>query len=128
MPQLRRKQQTAEKELKAARWQALMAERSEQLEQSLESFVGRLRQSAQCLSVSERQKVVRLLIKEIVVEVDNRITIRHCLPLMGGVRNASGPNADCYPLCTGSPLADPSKYLPAYGAGRVVRDDCASAH
>ena len=105
MPQLRRKQQTADKELKAARWQALMAERSEQLEQSLESFVGRLGQSAQCLSVPERQKVVRLLIKEIVVEMDNRITIRHCLPLMGGVRNASGTNEDCYPLCTGRRLA-----------------------
>src|SRR5437588_817257 len=53
MPQLRRKQQTAEKELDATRWQALMTERTEQLEQSLESFVGRLRHSAQCLSVPE---------------------------------------------------------------------------
>jgi site-specific DNA recombinase len=101
MPELRRQQQTAEKELDATRWQALMTERTKELEQSLESFVGRMRHSAQCLNVSERQKVVRLLIKEIIVEVDNRITIRHCLPLMGGVRNASGPNADCYPLCTG---------------------------
>jgi site-specific DNA recombinase len=105
MPELRRKQQTAEQELENARWQALMAERTAQLQQSLESFVARLRQSAQCLSIPERQKVVRLLIKEIIVEVDNRITIRHCLPLMGGVRNASGPNADCYPLCTGRQLA-----------------------
>jgi len=105
MPQLRRKQQTAEKELDATRWQALMTERTEQLEQSLETFVGRLRHSAQCLSIPERQKVVRLLIKEIVVEMDNRITIRHCLPLMGGVRNAGGPNADCYPLCTGRRIA-----------------------
>src|SRR4030095_4419850 len=102
MPELRRKQQTAEKELEAARWQALMAEKTEELEQSLSGFLGRLRQSAQSLSVTERQKVVRLLIKEIVVEVDNRITIRHCLPLMGGVRNASGGKVDCYPLCTGS--------------------------
>ena len=102
MPELRRKQQTAEKELENARWQALVEERTAQLEQSLESFVARLRHSAQHLSVPERQKVVRLLIKEIVVEVDNRITIRHCLPLMGGVRNASSPKADCYPLCTGS--------------------------
>ena len=120
MPQLRRKQQTADKELEAGRWQALMAERTEQLEQSLESFRGRLRQSAQGLSVPERQKVVRLLIKEIVVEVDNRITIRHCLPLMGGVRNASGPNADCYPLCTGSALPRTGQYLSALRAGPVV--------
>jgi len=110
MPELRRKQQTAEKELEAARWQALMAEKTEELEQSLSGFLGRLRQSARNLSVTERQKVVRLLIKDIVVEVDNRITIRHCLPLMGGVRNASGGKVDCYPLCTGShysPLRSP---------------------
>jgi len=40
MPDLRRKQQTAEKELENARWQALVGERTAQLEQSLESFVG----------------------------------------------------------------------------------------
>ena len=105
MPELRRKQATAEKELENARWKALIAEKTHQIEQSLEAFVGRLRQSAQNLSMAERQKVVRLLIKDIVVEVDNRITIRHCLPLMGGVRNASGAEANCYPLCKGRHLA-----------------------
>ncbi|HEV2248405.1 MAG TPA: recombinase family protein, partial [Terriglobia bacterium] len=103
MPELRRKQATAEKELENARWKALIAEKTQQIEQSLETFVGRLRQSAQNLSMAERQKVVRLLIKDIVVGVDNRITIRHCLPLMGGVRNASGVEANCYPLCKGRP-------------------------
>jgi site-specific DNA recombinase len=101
MPQLRRKQATAEKELENARWKALIAEKTHQIEQSLEAFVGRLRQSAQNLSMTERQKVVRLLIKDIVVGVDNRITIRDCLPLMGGIRNASGAEANCYPLCKG---------------------------
>jgi site-specific DNA recombinase len=110
MPELRRKQQTVEKELENARWKALLAEKTEQLEQSLGDFVGRLRQSAQSLSVVERQKVVRLLIKEIVVEVDDRITIRHCLPLMGGVRNASAVKVDCYPLCTGGDLTSPCEY------------------
>jgi site-specific DNA recombinase len=105
MPELRRKQATAEKELENARWKALIAEKTHQIEQSLEAFVGRLRQSAQTLSVAERQKVVRLLIKDIVVGVDNRITIRHCLPLMGGVRNASGAEVNCYPLCKGRHLA-----------------------
>lgn len=120
MPELRRQQQTAQKELENARWKALMAEKTEQLEHSLNDFVNRLRQSAQSLSVAERQKVVRLLIKDIVVEVDNRITIRHCLPLMGGVRNASGGKVDCYPLCTGSSLARAGKYLPALCPGPMV--------
>jgi len=104
MPELRRKQQTIEKELENARWKALLAEKTEQLEQSLGDFVSRLRRSAQTLNITDRQKVIRLVIKDVVVEVDNRITIRHCLPLMGGVRNASGTKADCYPLGTGSTL------------------------
>ena len=117
MPELRRRQQTTEKELDGARWQALVAEQSAQLEQSLESFVARLKCSAQSLGVLERQKIVRLLIKEIIVEVDNRITIRHCLPLLGGVRNAAGAPTDCYRLCTGRGGAfalrtgDPGKLL-----------------
>ena len=102
MPELRRRQQTVEKEAESARWQALAAEQAAQLEQSLESFVARLRHSAQSLSVLDRQKVVRLLVKEIIVEIDNRITIRHCLPLMGGVRNAAGSTADCYLVRLGS--------------------------
>jgi site-specific DNA recombinase len=101
MPELRRKQQTMEKELDNARWKNLLAEKTEQLEQSLGDFVGRLRRSAQTLCITDRQKVIRLLVKDIIVEVDNRITIRHCLPLMGGLRNASGAKPDCYPLCTG---------------------------
>jgi site-specific DNA recombinase len=113
MPELRRQQQTVQKELEGARWKALVEEKHGQLEQSLEGFLGRLRQSAQNLSVIERQRVLRLLIKDIVVEVDNRITIRHCLPLMGGVRNASQAKTDCYPLCQGRRLAAVSQHLPA---------------
>jgi site-specific DNA recombinase len=120
MPELRRRQQTVQKELENARWKALMAEKTEQLERSLSDFVSRLRQSAQAVSVTERQKVVRLLIKDVVVEVDNRITIRHCLPLIGGVRNASGGNVDCYPLCTGNHLTGTGQHLPALRAGPMV--------
>ena len=111
MPELRRKQATSEKELENARWKALIAEKTHQIEQSLEAFMGRLRQSAQNLSMAERQKVVRLLIKDIVVGVDNRITIRHCLPLMGGVRNASGAEANCYPLRKGRLIPAAGQHL-----------------
>ncbi len=111
MPALRRQQQTAEKELEGARWQLLMAERVEQLEQSLEGFASRLRQSARSLTVTDRQKVVRLLVKEIVVEADNRITIRHCIPLRGGVRDAAaGPTQNCYPLYTGRRCPHPREH------------------
>ena len=101
MPGLRRRQKTAQTELENTRWQALDAEKANQLEQSLSGFLSRLRESTQSLGISERQKVIRLLIKDIVVEVDNRITIRHCLPLKGGDRDASSGSTHCYPLCTG---------------------------
>src|SRR5881396_1879348 len=113
MAELRRKQQSAHKELEDARWQALVEERTAQLEQSLESFLARLRHGAQHLSVPERQKVLRLLIKEIIVEVDNRITIRHCLPLMGGRGNATGPETDYYLLRKGRVDAASACKLPA---------------
>lgn len=100
IPELKRKQNAAAKELEGARWQALAAQGAERLEQSLEGFAERMRHGAKTLNILERQKVVRLLIREIVVQVDNRIIIRHCLPLMGGVGNASAPPSDCYPLRT----------------------------
>jgi hypothetical protein len=53
------------------------------------------------MSVAERQKIIRLLVREIVVEKDN-VTVRHCIPLTGGVRDAAGRSEQSYPLCTWS--------------------------
>jgi site-specific DNA recombinase len=47
MPALRKKQVAAQKELESAHWQALADEQLRQLDQSLETFLGRLKQSAQ---------------------------------------------------------------------------------
>ncbi len=44
--------------------------------QSLETFLGRLKQSARNLSVADKQKIIRLLVKEIIVEKDT-IIARH---------------------------------------------------
>ena len=46
MPALRKKQAAAQKELESAHWQALADEQLRQLDQSLETFLGRLKQSA----------------------------------------------------------------------------------
>ena len=100
MPQLRRHQLTTEKELQGAYWQALVAERTGEIARSLDNFLAQLKHSAQSLSVVERQKIVRLLIREILVHVDNRITIRHCLPLIGAARDAGVPTGS-FRLCTG---------------------------
>ena len=68
MPELRRKRATTRKELEAAQWQAVASEKLAQLDESLERFASRLRESAQSIEPSDRQKIVRLLVKEIIVE------------------------------------------------------------
>jgi site-specific DNA recombinase len=101
VPTLRKKQACAQKELEGARWQLLANEKLQQIEQSMESFLGKLKQSIKTINVAERQKIIRLLVREIVVEKDN-VTVRHCIPLTGGVRDAAGRSEQSYPLCTRS--------------------------
>src|SRR6476620_9389206 len=48
------------------------------LAETLTAFLPRLRQSAETLEIAERQKVVRLLVKEVLVDNDT-ITIRHSI-------------------------------------------------
>ena len=83
MPGLRKKQSAAQKELEGAQWQALAEAQLQQLDQSLESFLGRMKRSVKNLGVAEKQKIIRLLVKEVIVEKDT-ITVRHCIPLAGG--------------------------------------------
>jgi site-specific DNA recombinase len=67
----------------------------------MENFLAALRQSAKNLEVVERQKIVRLVIKQIIVNGD-ALTIQHSIPVLGSddsQRRAS------YPLCTRSNLA-----------------------
>jgi len=67
-----------------------------QLHASMENFLAALRQSAKNLEVVERQKVVRLVIKQIVVNGD-ALTIHHSIPISRS--NESQPRAS-YALCT----------------------------
>jgi site-specific DNA recombinase len=104
MPALRKKQAAAQKELENAHWQALADEQLRQLDQSLETFLTRLKQSARNLSVADKQKIIRLLVKEIIVEKDT-IIVRHCIPLTSHVEPADEqPNGQTdqsgYQVCT----------------------------
>ena len=48
------------------------------LTENLESFLSRLEERAQTLSVEERQKVLRLVVKEVQIDGD-RIVIKHSI-------------------------------------------------
>src|SRR6202022_740121 len=61
------------------------------LAETLSAFLARLRSSAETLDIIERQRVVRLLIKEILVS-DDRIVIRPSIPLPTGPSGSHDPS------------------------------------
>jgi len=97
-PELKKKIATLEKELQNLKTQAVEDERWVEMRHSMEVFLSQLNQSAEKLSVAERQKVLRLLVKEIVVGKDT-ITIHHSIPVASGSAIEKIPS---YPLCTRS--------------------------
>jgi site-specific DNA recombinase len=104
MPGLRKKQSAAQKEIEGAHWQALAEAKLHQLDQSLESFLGRLQRSAKNLGVAEKQKIIRLLVKEVIVEKE-AITVRHCIPLTSGGGDDVGAPATSLPTGPSAPAA-----------------------
>jgi site-specific DNA recombinase len=104
MPNLRRREQADSAELQAIVDQSVDRATYLRLAETLTAFLTRLRSSADALDVSERQRVLRLLVKEVLVG-DDKIVIRHCIPLlMGGngppakSANAAVPSTEGYLL------------------------------
>jgi site-specific DNA recombinase len=79
MPELRAREQQMRAELQAILDQAADRITFLRLAETLTAFLQRLHDSAQSLNITDRQRIVRLLVKEILVD-DNTITIRHSIP------------------------------------------------
>ena len=77
---LRQRQRALRAELQAITDQANDRAAFLRLAETLAAFLTRLHSAAESLSVIERQKIVRLLVKEILVGEDI-ITIRHSIPI-----------------------------------------------
>jgi len=103
MPVLRQREQTFRSELQAIADQTKDRAAFLRLAETLTAFLARLRSAAETLSVLERQKVVRLLVKDILIGED-AITIRHSIPIPsgplpnGGAQPSDGQH---YLLCKG---------------------------
>jgi site-specific DNA recombinase len=80
MPELRRREQANSAELQATVDQLVDRATYLRLAETLTTFLTRLRASADTLDVSERQRISRLLVKDVLVG-DDKIIIRHCIPL-----------------------------------------------
>ena len=106
MPRLRKRQQTLQSELASLEC-ALTDQRSVlQLATNIESFLEQLRSAANTLSVVERQKVLRLIVKEILID-DETVTIKHSIPLPSStIAKGSdiGTKVPGYLLRSGSPV------------------------
>ena len=128
MPELRAREQSVRAERQAILDQAADQMSFLRLAETLTAFLQRLRQSAEMLEIAERQKVVRLLVKEVLIDNDT-ITIRHSIP-------AQAPPAGGAPLPSNGKLrvGDESYLLrsgsdhPSLRRPRRARHDVAVLH
>jgi site-specific DNA recombinase len=92
MPLLRQREQALRAELQAIADQATDHAVFLRLAETLAAFLGRLRSAADTLDVIERQRIVRLVVKDILIG-DDAIVIRHCIPIGLASPPQSGPAA-----------------------------------
>ncbi len=95
MPDLRRQERTLQSELLSLAEAATDQSKYLRLAETLVDFRSRLRARAESLEVAERQKILRLLVKEILLGKE-MITIRHSIPTphsgpVPGADGSSGP-------------------------------------
>jgi site-specific DNA recombinase len=89
MPGLRKRQEALKAELNSLEVAAASHQGFLRLADNMADFLGRLRKTADSMSVSDRQKIVRLVVKEILVDLDT-IKIKHSIPV-SEVSAESGP-------------------------------------
>jgi DNA invertase Pin-like site-specific DNA recombinase len=121
MPHLRARQANLRGQLDALDAQAADHDAYLKLADSLEGFLARLRTSATTATTEDRQKVLRLLVKDILIGPE-KITIRHRIPTRPDRPTArenqaqpdtEGDHAPGYPLCWGRDQPMPAECGPA---------------
>jgi site-specific DNA recombinase len=101
MPELRQRERALQAELQSILDQVNDRAVYLRLAETLSGFLGRLRTSAGTLDIQERQRIVRLLVKEILIGEEN-IVIRHSIPLSSTPPTASDPQSP--PSGPGAPI------------------------
>jgi site-specific DNA recombinase len=96
MPPLRQREQALRAELQAIADQANDRAMFLRLAETLTAFLARLRSAADTLDVIERQRIVRLVVKEVLIG-DDTIIIRHCIPITSTPPASGGQSAPSRP-------------------------------
>ena len=99
MPELKNKTGALEKEQQSLKLRSLEDQRWMDLNQTLENFLVRLNENAEALGTEDRQKLVRLLVKQIDVGKDT-IIIHHSIPVANG--SAVSVRSPLYPVRLGA--------------------------
>ena len=103
-PQLRKRQSTLQAQLDALDAELNNAATYLKLADTLEGFLGRLNDGLEQLDTSEQQRVLRLVVREVLIGGDDdTITIRHSIP------SPTGPDDPSYLLRGSSRFADPGE-------------------
>jgi len=115
MPQLRKRNEALQSELRSLEATAVDQQIFLRLAENIETFLVRLRNTADTLDVIERQNILRLVVKEILIH-KNAIKIRHSIPIKSTVTPA-GPhereNNPSYLLRSGRHLAVIGEHISA---------------
>ena len=115
LPALRQREGANRAELQSITDQIATRAAYLRLAQTLTAFLDRLRESADTLDVAERQRIVRLVVKEVLV-VDDTIVIRHSIPVPSGAPDG----AERTPQTAGAQRATPAASAnPATAAARL---------
>jgi site-specific DNA recombinase len=93
MPHLRARETSLRSQIEALDAQAADRDAYLQLADDLESFLAQLRGKASAASVQERQRVLRLLVKDILIGPE-KITIRHRIPVREPAASDGGHHGD----------------------------------
>jgi site-specific DNA recombinase len=80
MPELRKRERSLNNELNCIESDLIDQGSMLKLADNIETFLDRLRGVANAMSVVERQKVLRLVVKEILID-DENIRVKHSIPL-----------------------------------------------
>ena len=95
VPELKKRQVALEREQESLNLQAVEHNRLMEMNVSMERFMEQLKNSVQNLDVQQKQRIVRLLVREVVVGSDH-VTIHHSVPLS---EHRIGQKMPGYRLC-----------------------------
>ena len=127
MPELRSRETGLRRQLDSLAAQLTDRDAYLKLADDLEGFLARLRRNASTATLTEQQRVLRLIVKDVLIGPE-RIVIRHCIPTGGSTTGPTPKAADSdddeepapsSPLRWRSPLPAAGQHRPV-GPGRAL--------